>query len=119
MKANLEKISEIEDEICKDDLVFKYLSSKMQYKYNPKNIKSTNRKILELCETPNLVSIDAIIIYLNEHDEKGVSDYLINTMNMNSDILDKSFFYLNQLTTMLTYKKYKYPIEQYIIDKGI
>ena len=119
MKANLEKISEIEDEICKDDLVFKYLSSKMQYKYNPKNIKSTNRKILELCETPNLVSIDAIIIYLNEHDEKGVSDYLINTVSMNSNILDKSFFYLNQLTTMLTYKKYKYPIEQYIIDKGI
>ena len=119
MKANLEKISEIEDEICKDDLVFKYLSSKMQYKYNPKNIKSTNRKILELCETPNLVSIDAIIIYLNEHNEKGVSDYLINTVNMNSNILDKSFFYLNQLTTMLTYKKYKYPIEQYIIDKGI
>jgi pyoverdine/dityrosine biosynthesis protein Dit1 len=38
---------------------------------------------------------------------------------MNSNILDKSFFYLNQLTTMLTYKKYKYPIEQYIIDKGI
>ena len=38
---------------------------------------------------------------------------------MNDDISDKSFFYLNQLTTMLRYKKYIYPIEQYIIDKAI
>ena len=38
---------------------------------------------------------------------------------MNPKILDKSFFYLNQLITMLSYKKYIYPYEQYICDKGI
>ena len=121
MKTSLEKINEIEEEIIKEDLVYNYLSSKIKYKYNPEtnSSKATNRKIFDICESPNLLSIDQIIIYLNEHEEKGISDYLINTMNMNSNILDKSFFYLNQLTTMLTYKNYIYPIEQYIIDKGI
>jgi hypothetical protein len=121
MKTSLEKINEIEEETIKEDLVYNYLSSKIKYKYNPEtnSSKATNRKIFDICESPNLLSIDQIIIYLNEHEEKGISDYLINTMNMNSKILDKSFFYLNQLTTMLTYKNYIYPIEQYIIDKGI
>jgi len=119
--STLEKINEIEDDIANDDIVIKYLSSKIKYKYNPKinSTKITNRKIFDLCESQNLVSIDQIIIYLSDREEKGVSDYLINTINTNTEILDKSFFYLNQLTTMLTYKKYKYAIEQYIIDKGI
>ena len=121
MSSNLEKINEIEEEKTSDDLVYKYISSKIKYKYNPKinSMTASNRKIFEICESKNLVSIDEIIIYLNEHEEKGIGDYLINTINMNPKILDKSFFYLNQLTTMLTYKKYIYPIEQYIIDKGI
>ena len=59
------------------------------------------------------------MINLNKHEEKGVSDFLINLMNTNPKILDKSFFYLNQLITMLSYKKYIYPYEQYICDKGI
>ena len=121
MKSNLEKINEIEEEQINDDLVYKYLSSKIKYKYNKETNSTnvTNRKIFEICESKNLVSIDEIIIYLNAHEEKGISDYLINTIKMNDDISDKSFFYLNQLTTMLRYKKYIYPIEQYIIDKGI
>ena len=121
MKSNLEKIYEIEEEQINDDLVYKYLSSKIKYKYNKETNSTdvTNRKIFEICESKNLVSIDEIIIYLNDHEEKGISDYLINTIKMNDDISDKSFFYLNQLTTMLRYKKYIYPIEQYIIDKGI
>ena len=57
--------------------------------------KITNRKIFDLCESSNLVSIDQIIIYLSDREEKGVSDYLINTINTNTEILDKSFFYLN------------------------
>ena len=124
MKSSLEKINEVEDEsnmTIKEDLIYKYLSSQIKYKYFPKinTEKLLNRKIYDICESQSLVSIDQIIIYMNEHEEKGITDYLINTMNMNSKILDKSFFYLNQLTTMLTYKKYIYPIEQYIIDKGI
>ena len=121
MKSNLEKIYEIEEEQINDDLVYKYLSSQIKYKYNKETNSTdvTNRKIFEICESKNLVSIDEIIIYLNDHEEKGISDYLINTIKMNDDISDKSFFYLNQLTTMLRYKKYIYPIEQYIIDKGI
>ena len=121
MKTSLERINEIEENTIKEDFVYKYLSSKIKYKYNPKSnlTKTTNRKIFDICESPNLLSIDQIIIYLSEHEEKGISDYLINIMNMNQEILDKSFFFLNQLTTMLTYKNYIYPIEQYIIDKGI
>ena len=121
MKSNLEKINEIEEEQINDDLVYKYLSSQIKYKYNKETNSTnvTNRKIFEICESKNLVSIDEIIIYLNAHEEKGISDYLINTIKMNDDISDKSFFYLNQLTTMLRYKKYIYPIEQYIIDKAI
>jgi len=121
MKSNLEKINEIEEEQINDDLVYKYLSSQIKYKYNKETNSTdvTNRKIFEICESKNLVSIDEIIIYLNDHEEKGISDYLINTIKMNDIISDKSFFYLNQLTTMLRYKKYIYPIEQYIIDKGI
>ena len=79
----------------------------------------TLEQAYEICDSPNLDSIDPIINYMNEHEEKGITDYLINTMNTNEKILDKSFFYINQLTTMLTYKKYIYAIEQYIIDKGI
>ena len=121
MKSNFEKINEIEEEQINDDLVYKYLSSQIKYKYNKETNSTdvTNRKIFEICESKNLVSIDEIIIYLNDHEEKGISDYLINTIKMNDIISDKSFFYLNQLTTMLRYKKYIYPIEQYIIDKGI
>jgi hypothetical protein len=76
----------------------------------------TNRKIYDLRER---FTIDDIMINLNKHEEKGVSDFLINLMNTNPKILDKSFFYLNQLITMLSYKKYIYPYEQYICDKGI
>ena len=124
MKKNLEKINEIEDEnieVFKDEIIYKYLVSKIKYKYNPKtsSMKPSNRKIYEICDSPNLDSIDPIINYMNEHEEKGITDYLINTMNTNEKILDKSFFYISQLTTMLTYKKYIYAIEQYIIDKGI
>jgi phosphatidylinositol 4-kinase len=76
----------------------------------------TNRKIYDLRER---FTIDDIMINLNMHEEKGVSDFLINLMSTNPKILDKSFFYLNQLITMLSYKKYIYPYEQYICDKGI
>jgi len=105
------------------DFMIKYLSSKIKYKHSNKNyngsLKLQNRKIYEICESNNLKSIDPLITYINDHEEKGVLDYLINTINSNPDFLDKSFFYLNQLTTMLTYKKYISSIEQYIIDKGI
>ena len=101
--------------------VYKYLSSEIKYKYDYKisSSKLSNRKIYDICESQVLNSIDPIMTYLNEREEKGILDYLINTMNMNPKVLDKSFFYLNQLITMLTYKKYITSIEQYIIDKGI
>ena len=118
MKDNLEKINEIEDESTNDDKVYEYLSSKIKYKYQPRmgSMHITNRKIFDLGDS---LSIDDIIINLSNHEDKGVSDFLINIMNMNPKILDKSFFYLNQLITMLSYKKYIYPYEQYICDKGI
>ena len=103
--------------------IINYISSKIKYKYSNSNyhgsLKITNRKIYDICESQNLKTIDPIITYINDHEEKGVLDYLINTINKNPEFLDKSFFYLNQLTTMLTYKKYISPIKQYIIDKGI
>ena len=101
--------------------VYKYLSSQIKYKYKNKatSMNLTNRKIYDICGNENLISMDGMMPYLNDKDEKGVLDYLINVINMNPQISDQSFFYLNQLITMLTYKKYTSPIEQYIIDKGI
>ena len=57
MKSNLEKINEIEEEQINDDLVYKYLSSKIKYKYNKETNSTnvTNRKIFEICESKNLV----------------------------------------------------------------
>ena len=118
MKESLEKINEIEDESANDESVIEYLSSKIKCKFESKmgSMHLTNRKIYDLRER---FTIDDIMINLNKHEEKGVSDFLINLMNTNTKILDKSFFYLNQLITMLSYKKYIYPYEQYICDKGI
>ena len=118
MKKRLEKINEIEDESTNDESVIEYLSSKIKCKFESKmgSMHLTNRKIYDLRER---FTIDDIMINLNKHEEKGVSDFLINLMNTNPKILDKSFFYLNQLITMLSYKKYIYPYEQYICDKGI
>ena len=118
MKESLEKINEFEDESTNDESVIEYLSSKIKCKFESKmgSMHLTNRKIYDLRER---FTIDDIMINLNKHEEKGVSDFLINLMNTNPKILDKSFFYLNQLITMLSYKKYIYPYEQYICDKGI
>ena len=118
MKESLKKINEIEDESANDESVIEYLSSKIKCKFESKmgSMHLTNRKIYDLRER---FTIDDIMINLNKHEEKGVSDFLINLMNTNLKILDKSFFYLNQLITMLSYKKYIYPYEQYICDKGI
>ena len=112
-------MEESDKNIEDNDEIYNYLSSHIKYKYvsSKTSILNANRKIYDLCEdSPN---IDNLIIYLAKYEEKGILDYLINTINMNPDILDKSFFYLNQLIIMLTYKKYTYSIEQYIIDKGI
>lgn len=110
-----------ENENINNDLIYDYLSSEIKYKNTHKNGKRefTNKKIYDICEDSNLNSIDPLITYLNSHEEKGVLDYLINTINLNKKFLDQSFFYLNQLITMLNYKKYKSSIKQYIIDKGI
>ena len=101
--------------------VYKYISSNIKYKHKNKktSMKMENRKIYDICENPKYLTIDTLMNYLNEKEEKGIFDYIINIINMNPNILDKSFFYLNQLITMLTYKKYTSSIEQYIIDKGI
>ena len=102
-----------------DDFVYSYLTSKINYKYGNKKDSNiiSNRKLYDICESRNYDCIEPIITYMENHEEKGILDYLINKINLNPNILDKSFFYLNQLITMLTYKAYKYSIEQYIIDK--
>ena len=119
--STLEQINEIEDDNSNVDYVYNYLSSKIKSKFSPKlgSMKITTRKMYDIIESQNFSSIDQLIIHLNEREEKGICDYLINKMNTNPKMLDKSFFYLSQLTTMLTYKDYIYAIEQYIIDKGI
>ena len=110
-----------ENDKINDDYIYDYLSSEIKYKKAHENGKMefSHKKIYDICEDTNLTSIDPLICYLNNHEEKGVLDYLINTINMNKKLLDQSFFYLNQLITMLNYKKYKSSIKQYIIDKGI
>ena len=119
--TTLEQIDEIVDDSSNMDYIYNYISSKIKVKHPPKlgSMKITNQKIYDICESPNFSSIDQLIIQLNRREEKGICDYLINKMTINREMLDKSFFYLNQLTTMLTYKEYIYAIEQYIIDKGI
>ena len=100
---------------------YKYLSSKIHIKYKDKksSTKLSNKNIYDSFESQNIQNIDPIITYLADRDEKGVLDYLINKISMNPKLLDKSLFYLNQLITMLIYKKSKYSLEQYIINKSI
>ena len=81
MKDTLEKINEIEDESTNDDNVYEYLSSKIKYKYQPRmgSMQLTNRKIFDLGES---LSVDEIMINLSNHEDKGVSDFLINIMKI-------------------------------------
>ena len=117
----MEENKKIKNDFNDDDFVYNYLISEIKYKFIKKKdlSKTTKPKLYDLCECYNSTSIDPIITYINEHEEKGVLDYLINKIETNQKFLDKSFFYLNQLITMITYKKYNLAIEKYITDKGI
>ena len=96
--------------------IYDYLIS--QIKYNHQSSKILIPKIFDIVKSKN-VSIDIIIIYLSKKEEKGIIDYLINLINIEPTLFDKSYFYLYQLITFLTYKQYIDSIEQHIINKGI
>ena len=61
------------------------------------------------------INMDSLLPFLEEHNEEGIIDYLINLMT--SKFLDQSFFYISQLIILISYKKYCWSLEQYILDR--
>lgn len=103
----------------KNKSTYEFIASVIKYKYANKsssNKQTCQPKLFDICQS-NLLTIDSVITYINQHEEEGVLDYLINIIH--SRFLGQSFFYLNQIIILLTYKKNYYPIEQYLIDKCI
>ena len=60
-------------------------------------------------------TMDSLLPVLEQHNEEGIIDYLINLMT--SKFLDESFFYISQLIVLTFYKLYKDSLEKYIIDR--
>ena len=60
-------------------------------------------------------NMDSLLPFLEQHNEEGIIDYLINLMT--SKFLDQSFFYISQLIILISYKKYSWSLEQYILDR--
>ena len=55
------------------------------------------------------INMDSLLPFLEEHNEEGIIDYLINLMT--SKFLDQSFFYISQLIILISYKKYSWSLE--------
>jgi hypothetical protein len=60
------------------------------------------------------LNIDDIISLLATEENKGVIDYLVNLMN--EKFINESYFYINQLCIMLTYKNYKTSIKRFLYN---
>ena len=60
------------------------------------------------------LKIDEIISILATEENKGVIDYLVNLMNQK--YINESYFYINQLCIMLTYKNYKTSIKRFLYN---
>ena len=59
-------------------------------------------------------NIDTLIYYLSTRNQPGVTDELINFLY--AKFQNDSLFYIPQLCSFITYKKYITPIENYILD---
>jgi len=105
------------DSNSNDDFIYSYLISQIKDKFVPN--KEPIKKLYDIFENQellNLLNLDQIMIYMVDHEEKGVLDYLINKIYMNPKFVDNSFFYLYHFISMLTYKKNKSSIKKYIMD---
>lgn len=61
--------------------------------------------------------VNLLICYLDKKDEQGIIDTLVNLMYKN--FINESFFYIPQLCTMITYKKYFDSLSNYILDRCV
>ena len=84
---------------------------------NPYNNKSFNFKnihpIYQIFHDKGF-NIDSLIYYLSTRDNPGITDDLINMLYEN--FKNDSLFYVPQLCSFLTYKKYISTIENYLLD---
>ncbi len=55
--------------------------------------------------------------YLDKREEISIIDTLVNVLY--SNFINESFFYIPQLCTMITYKPYYEPLENYILDRCV
>ena len=100
-----------------NELIIKKLSNKINI--NPKN----NSYIYPKYETLYKIlhgeafNIDTLIYYLSTRDKIGITDELINFLY--AKFKNDSLFYIPQLCSFLTYKKYITPIENYILDSCV
>ena len=85
-------------------------SNNISYNYIKYN---TSYKVIE----SEVFNIDTLIYYLSTRDQIGVTDILINYLY--AKFQNDSLFYIPQLCSFLTYKKYITPIENYILDSCV
>ena len=62
-------------------------------------------------------NIDKLLTIIEKIEDEGILDYLINLMH--EKYTNQSFFYLNQICIILTYKNYIYSLERFILEKCI
>ena len=102
----------------KNELIFQKLSKKINL--NPSNNKTFNtikfNTSYKVCHKETF-NIDTLIFYLSTRDSPGMIDDLINLLYKNFQ--NDSLFYIPQLCSFLTYKKYTKPIENYLLDSCV
>jgi hypothetical protein len=102
----------------KNELIFQKLSKKINL--NPLNNKTFNtikfNTSYKVCHKETF-NIDTLIFYLSTRDSPGMVDDLINLLYKNFQ--NDSLFYIPQLCSFLTYKKYTKPIENYLLDSCV
>lgn len=102
----------------KNELIFEKLSKKIDL--NPFHNKTFNtikfNTSYKVCHKETF-NIDTLIFYLSTRDTPGVIDELINLLY--KKFQNDSLFYIPQLCSFLTYKKYTKPIENYLLDSCV
>lgn len=103
-----------------NELIIKKLSKKIKLNYHKNNSYNYPKyQTLYKIFHGEAFNIDTLIYYLSkeEKDNYGITDELINFLY--SKFQNDSLFYIPQLCSLLTYKKYITPIENYILDSCV
>ena len=112
---NIDKVNEISNN--NNTLIKKILTS---INLNPFNSSAFSRKVTDslynLFHNKNF-NIDSLIFYITKQQNQCIIDELVNLIY--TKYQNDSFFYILQLCSLLTYKKYIKSIENYLLDSCV